>query len=272
MLFKAVVYTTLGIAALTVTLGLAKMAFGAMQIVYGVAKGLWAFFFATTTADGATKASLASLIFKKIALFAGAVATGVASAALWIYNLATGVATATTAAFGGSLLVTAGVFVILAAGVASWVYVLTQASDKTTALGSDIAVLTSGLDGLAAVWDKLGGFASYLFHGGEVTKEAAAASNRVDDLARKKKIGRFDPEVIAEQKAQRNAANTAATTPGKQALATAGAGAQNNTMMNNFDIKVDGNATPESIDKLKNMLEQTMQKMNKGQNTTRRRI
>lgn len=76
---------------------------------------------------------------------------------------------------------------VIIAGFVAWRKVVEDFSDVTTDVGRDLAVLKSGFEGFSAVLGKLGGFFSYIFHGFEVTPEAAAKSLKVDAIAQSDK-------------------------------------------------------------------------------------
>ncbi|MBR6421936.1 phage tail tape measure protein [bacterium] len=97
-------------------------------------------------------------------------------AAMWTHTLA-------TMASAGKILLAMAPMAVIIAGAVAWYKVFSALGDVTTDVGQDFAVLTSGLEGLKAVLSKIGGFFSYIIHGGEVTEAAAKASLRVDELA-----------------------------------------------------------------------------------------
>ena len=97
-------------------------------------------------------------------------------AAMWKHALSTMAAT-------GKMVLAMLPMATIIAGAVAWYKVFSALGDVTTEVGQDFAVLASGLEGLQAVLSKIGGFFSYIFHGGEVTEAAAKASLRVDELA-----------------------------------------------------------------------------------------
>lgn len=72
---------------------------------------------------------------------------------------------------------------IIIAGFASWTYVITQLSDKTTALGGDIRVLFSDLESAALVFQKIKNFVKYLFTG-KIGAEDLAIQQKIDERRR----------------------------------------------------------------------------------------
>jgi len=169
----------------TWTLGLSKVALWASKAAtYAYSLAQKAATFATGGFSAATGFLKGSLFVSKIALVGSKIATFAYTAAQWAMNTA----------------ITTGILplAIIAAGAVAWFKVIKSGADVTNEFGQDLRVLTSGLEGLAAVWGKVKGFMGYLITG-EISKDAIEAVKKVDDLGKKKKIGRYNPEFAKQQ-------------------------------------------------------------------------
>jgi len=170
----------------TWTLGLSKVAmWGGKIATYAYSGAQKAATIVTSAFSAVTGLLKGSLIVSKIALIGSQIATWGYTAAQWAMNTAIG----------------AGILpiVIIAAGAVAWFSVIKDGMDVTNDFGQSIRVLTSGLEGLAAVWQNIKGFAHYIFTG-EINQDAIESVKRIDEIGRAKKIGRYDPKFIEQQK------------------------------------------------------------------------